>query len=133
MDNGLSHRSGELDFGQTDFTTIINIIGAYFEGLYYADTTLLERIFHTDAILKAPGLRRSLKDWLDAVKNRPVPSEQGLPYEFRLLSVEITGEQAMVKVACPLFEYNYLDYLGLLKENGQWLIVNKMYADLSSN
>jgi hypothetical protein len=38
----------------------------------------------------------------------------------------------MVKVKCPLFDFNYVDFLGLLKEQGQWLIVNKMYSDIAN-
>lgn len=34
----------------------------------------------------------------------------------------------MVKVACPLPHGNFTDYLGFLKEDGVWKIVNKMYA-----
>jgi len=37
----------------------------------------------------------------------------------------------MVKVECPLFDCEYIDFLGLLKENQQWLIVSKMYVDMA--
>ncbi len=117
------------DFGQTDFVAVMEIVKDYFDGLHYGDTHKLAEIFHPDAVLKAPGLRRTLSEWLAAVSNRPVPAQQGAPYRYRLLSVDITGDQAMVKAACPLFDYNYVDFLGLLNENGQWRIVNKMYAD----
>jgi len=38
----------------------------------------------------------------------------------------------MVKLECPLFEYCYIDFLGLLKEDGRWKIVTKMYTDLQA-
>ena len=118
------------DFGASEFESVMTLVQDYFDGLHYGDVAKLRAIFHPDAFLKAPGLRRSLDQWLEAVASRPVPQQQGLPYDFKLLSIEIIKDQAMVKLECPLFEHLYIDFLGLLKENGRWLIVNKMYTDL---
>ena len=113
-----------------DFAIITGIVNHYFDGLYHGDVAKLTSIFHVDTWLKSPGIRRSLQEWLTDVANRPTPKQQGRTYEFKLLSLDIVQDQAMVKIHCPLFDFNYIDYLGLLKENGQWLIVNKMYSDL---
>ncbi|NQZ21787.1 MAG: nuclear transport factor 2 family protein [Colwellia sp.] len=113
-----------------DFAIITGIVNDYFDGLHHGDVAKLTSIFHADAWLKAPGIRRSLQAWLTDVANRPTPKQQGRSFEFKLLSLDIVQDQAMVKIHCPLFNFNYIDYLGLLKENGQWLIVNKMYSDL---
>jgi 4-oxalocrotonate tautomerase len=113
-----------------NFSQVLAIVNDYFHGLHFGDTEKLRGIFHADAFLKAPNLRRSLDDWLMAVANRAVPAQSDMPFNFKVLSVEIIKDQAMVKVECPLFEHFYVDYLGLLKEQGQWLIVNKMYTDL---
>lgn len=118
------------DFGASEFETVMTLVQDYFDGLHYGDVSKLRNIFHPDAFLQAPGLRRSLEQWLNAVANRPVPDKQGLPYDFKLLSIEIIKDQAVVKLECPLFELAYIDFLGLLKENGRWLIVNKMFTDL---
>lgn len=106
-----------------------SIVEDYFSGLHHADVTKLENIFHPDAYLKAPGLRRNLDEWLEFVGQREVPALRGDPEGFKILSMDIMHEQAMVKVLCPLLGRIYVDFLGLLKENGRWLIVNKMYAD----
>ena len=121
------------DFGASEFETVMALVQDYFDGLHYGDVPKLRAIFHPDAFLKAPGLRRSLEQWLDAVASRPVPDEQGLPYDFKLLSIEIIKDQAMVKLECPLFEHAYIDFSGRLKENGRWLIVNKMFTDLQDS
>jgi len=121
------------DIGAHEFESVISLVQDYCDGLYQGDISKLRSIFHSDVFLKAPGLRRSLEQWLDAVASRPVPGQQGQPYDFKLLSIEITKDQAMVKLECPLFDHLYVDYLGLLKENGRWLIVNKMYTDLQDD
>ncbi|NRB42210.1 MAG: nuclear transport factor 2 family protein [Pseudomonadales bacterium] len=121
------------NFGEDEFASIMAVVGEYFHGLHQGDTKRLRAIFHADAFLKAPGLRRSLQDWLDAVATRPIPAQQGHPFSYKLLSVEVIKDQAMVKLECPLFDHAYVDFLGLLKEDGRWLIVNKMYTDLQTN
>lgn len=116
---------------QPDSLTNINgIVQTYFDALHHADVEKLKSIFSPDCVLKAPGIRRSLDQWFDLVQHRAVPAAQGESFDFELLSIESLGDQAMVKVYCPLLGSEFVDYLGLLCENGQWLIVNKMYADL---
>jgi len=105
------------------------IVKDYFHGLHHADITKLRNLFHPDAYLKAPSLRRTLDEWLKLVGEREVPALRRDPYGFEILSMDLMHEQAMVKVLCPLLGRIYVDFLGLLKENGRWLIVNKMYAD----
>ncbi|MAY15819.1 MAG: hypothetical protein CMI06_10825 [Oceanospirillaceae bacterium] len=112
-----------------DFDQICALVQDYFNGLHQGDTQKLQHIFHADAVLKAPGLRRNLEDWLSLVAQREVPAQRGDAFGYRLLAVDLLGEQAMVKVLCPLLGRTYIDFLGLLKENNQWLIVNKMYAN----
>lgn len=116
-----------------DFESITAIIQKYFDGLHHGDVLKLRSIFHHDAWLKAPGARRSLEQWLTDVANRPVPAQQYNPFEFKILSVDVVKDQAMVKIECPLFDFNYIDFIGLLKEQGQWLIVNKMYTDITES
>ena len=110
---------------------VVSIIKDYFDGLHYGDIEKLDRIFHDDAVLKAPGLRRSKQEWLDSVASRPVPSQEKALYQYHILSIDRVQDQAMVKLECPLFDHFYVDFIGLLKEDGQWKIVNKMYSDLA--
>lgn len=112
-----------------DFDAVIRCLNQYFEGLHTANIELLDAIFHDDAMLKAPDMRRSKQVWLEAVASRDVPAQLGHDFNYRILSVEVIGDQAMAKVYCPLLGRHYIDFLGLLKENTHWKIVNKMYAD----
>lgn len=105
------------------------ILQAYFEGLHDGDSAKLRPIFHPQAQLQAPGLRRSLEEWLELVDERISPARRGDAYAYRVLSLEVLGDQAMARIDCPLLGRRYVDYLGLLREDGIWRIVNKMYAD----
>lgn len=115
----------------SDFDRITAVVQKYFDGLHNGDVLKLQSIFHHDAWLKTPGIRRSREQWLADVGNRPIPAQQGRQFEFKLLSIDVVKDQAMVKIKCPLFDFNYIDFLGLLKEEGQWLIVSKMYTDIT--
>ncbi|NQZ32789.1 MAG: nuclear transport factor 2 family protein [Oceanospirillaceae bacterium] len=114
----------------TDFTKITAILGDYFEGLYHADVEQLTAIFHPHSQLIAPGNRRSVKKWLTDVASRDVPAKLHQPFNFEILAIDVVQDQAMAKVKCPLFDFNYIDFLGLLKEDGQWRIISKMYTDI---
>jgi len=107
---------------------IKRLIQMYFEGLHFADTSKLELVFSPDCILKAPGIRRTQSEWLALVKSRPVPADAGAPFAYQIIDIECMGKQAMVKAYVPLLGNEFIDYLGLLYENGQWQIVFKMYA-----
>lgn len=112
-----------------DIDAVRVLIDAYFQGIHHANIALLRDIFHPDAQLKAPGIRRNLAQWLTLVESREVPANQGAGFDYRVLSIDVINDQAMVKLICPLLGRVYIDFLGLLKEGGCWRIVNKMYTD----
>ena len=117
----------ETSYSQ-DYQTIHDLLQDYFDGLYEGDVEKLRSLFHDDAWLKGSNYRKSRDEWLQAVATRPVPKSEGMKYAFNTMSLEIIGDQAMAKVDVPLMAAHFIDFLGLLKENGEWKIVNKMYT-----
>ncbi len=113
---------------QDDYDAIIDLLNTYFAGLYEGDVDALRNIFHDDAWLKGNDYRKTRDEWLEAVANRPVPSVEGMEYNFNIQSLEIVGDQAMAKVNVPLLAAHFIDFLGLLNEEGEWKIVNKMFT-----
>ena len=114
----------------SDLASITNILQSYFDGLHQGDVNKLTAIFHPDVWLKAPDVRRSLTQWLTDVASRPTPAQLNKSYAFKILALDVVQEQAMAKIQCPLFDFSYIDFIGLLKEQGQWRIVSKMYTDI---
>lgn len=113
----------------SDLIEITRLLNEYFEGLYNADEKQLRKVFHPTANLQSQGLRLTRDDWLHRVVNRAIPKEINESYSYKIINIDILGEQAMAKVECPLLGNFYIDFLSLLKEKGQWKIVNKMYAN----
>ena len=70
----------------------------------------LKSIFHPDAWLKAPNIRRSLSQWLKDVESRPIPEKLKQPFDFKILALDVVQDQAMAKIYCPLFDFNYIDF-----------------------
>ena len=125
--NATSNRSPIASY-DSDYEAIIELMNAYFDGLYEGDVTKLRQVFHDDAVLKGNDYRKTRDEWLKAVADRPIPRDTGMPFNFNIQSLEIIGDQAMAKVDAPLPAAHFIDFLGLLKEDGRWKIVNKMFT-----
>lgn len=124
------HRQASERYSASDFEKVRSIINRYFQGLYTGNVDDLNTLFQDDTWLITPNGRRSKYQWLRDVEGRATPVERQQSYDFEILSVDIVKNQAMVKVYCPLFEFKYIDFLGLIKTEGEWLIVSKMYTDI---
>lgn len=61
------------------------------------------------------------------VESWPVPADSGEPYDMRIISTDVTGAVATVKVADLYQGLRFADYLTLLKMDESWVIVNKAF------
>lgn len=115
---------------QSDYEAIIGLLNNYFDGLFEGDVEKLRSIFHEDAWLKGNSYRKTRDEWLTTVASRSIPRDEGMEFAFNIQSLEIVGDQAMAKVDVPLLAAHFIDFLGLLKEEGRWRIVTKMFTVL---
>jgi len=116
---------------QSDLITITQTVENYFKGMYHSDTVRLKKAFHPSAFLKGYFQGNladiSLEDWLDMIQNTPPPAEKGEAYDMKIVSMDITENVACVKVADMYMGLRFTDYLSLLKIEGNWVIVNKIF------
>lgn len=115
---------------KSDFEVIRELLTRYFVGLHRGDVEMLRTIFHEDAMLKGSGYRKSRDEWLDAVAARANPVDSGFPFEFQIQSLDVIGDQAVAKLDVPLPAAHFIDYLSLLREEGEWRIVNKLFTTI---
>jgi protease I len=103
----------------------------YFEGMHFGDTSRLREAFHADAYLmgyyQGAFARQSIEEWFLEVQGLPKPAERGDPFEMRIVSIDVTGRIAEVKVAILYMELKFTDYLNLVQFNDRWKIVHKTY------
>lgn len=116
-----------------DRQAIEQTIRTYFDGLYEGDADKLASVFHPTSALtwdqdgKVGVLPRD--QWFDAVRKRPSPKSLALARDDAILQIDQSGPTtAFVKVRCQIPPRYFTDYLNLLKVDGRWTIVQKVYA-----
>ncbi len=108
-------------------------IQTYFDGLYDGDADKLASIFHEAAALTFEQAGQvtvlPLAQWLKALRERPAPKARGLARDDEILLIDQSGPTtAFVKVRCQIPPRYFTDYLNLLKTDGRWTVVQKVFA-----
>jgi hypothetical protein len=126
---------GTTAFGQTthqvsEEAIVRQVVQNYFRGLKYNDVESLKKAFWPEARLffvKKDGQLGQLtqSQWYEGFAASAGKEEKG---DLRIISVDITDNAASVKVEEDYPNSKYIDYLSLLKFNGEWRIVNKIYT-----
>ena len=116
-----------------DRSAIEATIQTYFDGLYEGDTVKLASVFHPTSSLtwdQEDKLMVISRDaWLQAVRDRPSSKSRELARDDAILLIDQSGPTtAFVKVKCQIPPRYFTDYLSLIKVEGRWQIVQKIYA-----
>lgn len=115
------------------YEEIQTTIKHYFDGIFYGDTSKLQSVFHPLSLLfgdiKGQPYLKNLEEYIEGVKNRKSPASLGEGFRMKIISIEILNQVAYVKLHCPMFDFNYYDYIAMNKIGGKWLIVNKLFTD----
>jgi hypothetical protein len=101
----------------------------YLHGLKFNDVGSLAKAFRPDARLffvKKDGTLGELtqQKWYEGFRESAGKEEEG---DLAIASLDVTGNAASVKVVENYPRSRYTDYLSLLKTDGAWWIVNKIY------
>ena len=118
---------------QDERAAIEQTLQTYFDGLYEGDADKLASIFHEAAALTFEQDDRitvlPLAQWLKAVRERPAPRARDLARDDAVLLIDQSGPTtAFAKVRCQIPPRYFTDYLSLLKTDGRWLVVQKVFA-----
>lgn len=115
-----------------DRTEITSLVQAYLDGLYYCDTRLLAKVFHplavyATAVGSEPMLLR-MHEYFPIVEKRDPPARTQAPRREEVLSIDVVGPAtAMVKLTCTFFQKDYVDFLTLIRVDGRWQIIAKVF------
>ncbi len=71
--------------------------------------------------------KTDVPDWLKSLRTR---REKGdiRDASTEIAGVDVAGDAAVVKTVLRFPKFQFTDYLSLLKLDGTWIIVNKIYA-----
>ena len=118
---------------QDERAAIEQTLQTYFDGLYEGDADKLASIFHEAAALTFEQDGRitvlPLAQWLKSVRERPAPRARDLARDDAVLLIDQSGPTtAFAKVRCQIPPRYFTDYLSLLKTDGRWLVMQKVFA-----
>ena len=114
----------------SDEAAVRETVQHYLHGLKFNDVESLKKAFYPDAKLffvKRDGQLGQLTQdqWYKGFAASAGKEEKG---DLKITAVDITGNAAAVKVVEVYPNSKYTDYLSLLKFDGGWKIVNKIYV-----
>ena len=104
----------------------------YFDSMYESDPAKVREAFYPNAMITryiGTGLAEmSVDDFASFVESQqPSPKDKGEEVLLEILSCELAGSTACVRVRDGYIGNVYLDTLSFLKKDGEWKIYNKLF------
>ena len=108
------------------------VLQTYIESMNKSNPEMVRTAFHENAkitgYLHGDLVQLSTEDFAGFVlSQQPSPSENGKDIEFEILTFEIEGSIAHVKIRDVYLGITFLDILSLLKDGEDWKIYNKLF------
>lgn len=115
-----------------DFAGVVGVLCLYFDGLYYSDTGRLAQVFHPRAqyvcVTDGTLLYRDMAEYFPVVDARVSPASKGEPRRDEIVSVEFAGPAtARAVVRCVLGPRHFTDFLTLIRLDGRWQVISKVF------
>lgn len=115
-----------------DIKRIKNQVNLYFKGTYQGDISQLERAFHPQAritgLIDQQYFDWTLAEFTTRVTAKPTAENKNEPYDKEIIFVDKVNNAAMVKARVVVGSLVFIDYITLLKINGEWIIRNKSFT-----
>ena len=116
----------------TEFDAIRSLAADYFEGLYSGDVPRLSAIFHDRSrlhvILEGKLVEIEFGPYMELVGGRASPRSLNAERSDHLIAIhQTTTDTALVIVSLLLAGKSYTDHLSLIKDEGRWQIISKVY------
>ena len=117
---------------QTAFAEVASVLSDYLDGLYCSDTARLRRVFHPRAhyVCATEGslTYRTMAEYFPIVDERPSPVSRGEQRADRIVSIEFAGPvTAFARVRCAIGPKEFTDLLTLVRLDGRWQIISKVF------
>ena len=115
-----------------DKEQIENVVQAYIDSMDLSDPNKVKKAFHSNAkvvgYLHGDFMQMSTDDFADFVASQqPPPKEKGENVVFEILSCEVEGTTAFVKLRDKYLGITFLDTLSFIKEGDNWQIYTKLF------
>lgn len=116
----------------SDEQQIREVIQAYFDSMYESSADKVREAFHPDGRLfgyiEEELHVMTTEEFAGFVaSHQPSPKEQGERLRAEILSIDVAGHTAAVKVRDDYLGLAFLDFLSLVRTGGRWSIYNKTF------
>ena len=116
-----------------DIAKIETMMQDYMIGLHTGDQAAIDAQFLPECDLCCANedgsyIHMSLQQYKDLVAGRKSPKELGYPVYGKVVHIDQSGPNtAFVKIDCAVQPKYFIDYLSLVKTEGEWKIASKVY------
>ncbi|MEM6686747.1 MAG: nuclear transport factor 2 family protein [Bacteroidota bacterium] len=116
-----------------DYEAIATIVSYYLDGGTNNDFETLKKAFHSNAMMKfvsKEGYKEvNAIDFFKKVMN-PGPKQNRIT---RIKNISVSGTTAVAELEIEYPTFFFIDYMSLLKIDGNWKVVNKIYFRKNKN
>ena len=115
-----------LQAQSTDLQLIEKCLNHYLVGGTHNDFDRLKQAFHPNATMKFVGESYKEANALDFFRKgmKPGPKQKR---DTRIVSVSVSGTAANAQLEIEYPTFSFIDYMHLLKVEGEWKIVSKIF------
>ena len=116
----------------TEVDRIQKVVHIYIDSMENSDPEKVRQVFHANAkvvgYLHGDFVELSTEDFAGFVASQqPSPKEKNENIIFDILSCDIEGTIASVKIRDQYLGITFLDILSLIKHENEWKIYNKLF------
>lgn len=113
-----------------DLDLVKETVQNYMDGGTYGDTAKMAKVFHPTATMKFIDLKTGefrdvpIAKYLEGGKaNAGKKSDR----TTKIVNIDIAGTAAQAKLELEYATFKFIDYFNLLKINGEWKVVSKIF------
>jgi hypothetical protein len=115
-------------FANNDVAAVTSVVQKYFDGTSKGQPELVKQAFAESLELQYVDNKGQLKRWLGTeyianIKPGEIKNRVG-----KIISIDITGNAAVVKATVTTDKTLFTDYLLLLKLDSGWQVTNKIFT-----
>lgn len=118
----------------TDMGALVTIAQRYFDAAYDRDADKFASLFHSSSsVSSVAGVGDDLTmsvtpiaAWLAAIRTTTAPRQLGLERHDEILSIDVVGELACLKVKLQIPPRYFIDILSCARIAGTWRIIQKV-------
>lgn len=115
----------------SDYEAVETVVKSFVAGLHEGDVARVQAQFAKDAVVsgyyEGECIRQDLHGYIGVVRRNPPPALLDEALDVHLTALELCGNVALVRVRYLYEALYYTDYLSLLKIDGAWKIVSRLF------